>query len=296
MFADAGGRSLGGGRWLTVSGRYMATVTGLSPGDHVCWPFRGMDALVAAARDYVAEGLERHERVSYCRITTDGMQHAVISDVAQVGTAPGGARPVVVPVTPVTGWTPSAGPLAALAPMTRAAVAAGYTGLRVFTDATEIARDLTGRRRWIVGEHRIDRFVLSHPAAVLCGYDVDELGLEVLAEVACVHARTGGAPCPFLLRATDAGGALALSGEVDRESAVDLYHALVLVAADVPGPVVLDLSEHEFIDQTALVALDRAAAALGTRFDLVAASPLTARVVDALGLTGVTTEGTSPWP
>jgi anti-anti-sigma regulatory factor len=75
---------------------------------------------------------------------------------------------------------------------------------------------------------------------------------------------------------------------------VDLYHALVLIAADVVGPVVVDLSEHEFIDQTALVALDRAASTLGTSIELVGASPLTTRVVDALGLTGVTAQEVAP--
>jgi anti-anti-sigma regulatory factor len=250
-----------------------------------------MDAYAAAARDYVADGLHRDERVSFCTVSATGMQYAVISDLEQVRVPRDGGRPVVTPMTPVTGWTPSVSPVAALGPMTEAAVADGYAGLRVFTDATEIARDLVGRQRWIAAENLIDRYVLDHPALVLCGYDVDVLGVEVLPEVACVHARTGGAPCPFLLRAADPGGRLALSGEVDRESAVDLYHALVLIAADVPGPVVLDLSEHEFIDQTALVALDRAASALGTRIELVGASPLTTRVVDALGLTHVTRGG-----
>jgi anti-anti-sigma regulatory factor len=269
----------------------MTTVTGRSPGDHVCWPYRGTGALVSAARDYVADGLARDERVSFCAITPTGMHQAVVSDVAQVVPAGNGRLPVLTQVTPVTGWTPKASPVVAFGPMTTAAVADGYTGLRVLTEATAIARDLAGRQRWIVAEHLIDRYVLDHPVAVVCGYDVDTLGVEVLGEVACVHALTGGAPCPFLLRAADADGALALSGEVDRESAVDLYHALLLIAADVVGPVVIDLSEHEFIDQTALVALDRAAAALGTCVDLVGASPLTARVVDALGLTGVTAQG-----
>jgi anti-anti-sigma regulatory factor len=272
----------------------MTTAAGRTRGDHVCWPFHGMDALVTAARDYVADGLDHHERVSFCQVTTTGMQHALISDVDQVGSPPDGGLPVVVPVSPVPGWTSWASPVAAFGPMVSAAVADGYAGLRVLTDATPIARDLAGRQRWIVGENLIDRYVLDHPLAVLCGYDVDQLGVEVLAEVACVHPATGGAPSPFLLRAADGSGALALSGEVDRESAVDLYHALVLVAADVVGPVRLDLSEHEFIDQTGLVALDRAAAVLGARIELVGASPLTARVVDALGLTGVTAQEVSP--
>src|ERR687897_35547 len=38
---------------------------GRSIGEHVCWPFRGHDAMTAVARPYVAEGLDRGERVTY---------------------------------------------------------------------------------------------------------------------------------------------------------------------------------------------------------------------------------------
>jgi hypothetical protein len=41
----------------------VSSPTGRSPGDHVCWPFRYHDELVAVARAYVAEGLARDERV-----------------------------------------------------------------------------------------------------------------------------------------------------------------------------------------------------------------------------------------
>jgi hypothetical protein len=39
--------------------------TGRSAGDHVCWPFRDRGGLAAVARAFVAEGLERDERVAY---------------------------------------------------------------------------------------------------------------------------------------------------------------------------------------------------------------------------------------
>jgi anti-anti-sigma regulatory factor len=188
-------------------------------------------------------------------------------------------------LTAEPGWTPSTSPIAAFGRMTEAAVSDGYAGLRVLTDATEIVRDEGTRPWWVRGEHVIDRYGLDHPLTIVCGYDVDLVGEEVLAEMACLHALTGEAPCPFLLRARPDG--LALVGEVDRTSAVRLYHAVLGIGADLPRPIVLDLSEHEFIDHSALVALQRAAHALGTRIELVGASPLTACLVDALELTGV---------
>jgi hypothetical protein len=43
----------------------VSSPTGRSPGDHVCWPFRHHEDLVAGARAYLTEGLARDERVAY---------------------------------------------------------------------------------------------------------------------------------------------------------------------------------------------------------------------------------------
>lgn len=264
----------------------MTTVTGRAVGDHVCWPFHGTDDLVAAARPYVLEGLTRHERVAFCTIGAAGMQRAVVTDVAQVRRPLNVHQPVLTPLSAEPGWTPSTSPVVAFGRMTEAALAEGYAGLRIFTDATDAARDPGVRHRWLHWEHLLDRYSLGHPLTVLCGYDAADLGEEIVAEVACVHRMTGGTPCSFLLGATG-NGALALSGEVDRESAALLHHAVVVIAAATSGRVVLDLSEHAFLDHTGLAALDRAAQDLDTRIDLVGVSPLTALLVDAFGFAGL---------
>lgn len=284
-------------RWVgavsVVSGRFMATVTGRALGDHVCWPFHGMDEFVSAARDYVTEGLDRHERVAFCKVAITGMHRAVVSEVTQVGRSVSSDVPVLTPMTTELGWTPSTSPIGPFRRMTEAALADGYTGLRILTDATDIARDPEMREQWFRCEHLIDRYGLRNPVVVVCGYDIQRLGEEVVAEMASVHAHTGGTPCSFLLRATDEDGGLALSGEVDRGSAAGLFQALLAIAGDTAGPVVLDLSEHAFIDHTGLDALDRAARTLGTTVSLVGASPLTALLVDAFGFTGITVQAGS---
>jgi hypothetical protein len=271
-----------------MSGRFLSTVTGRSLGDHVCWPFHGMDDLVVAARGYAVEGLDRHERVSFCKITPTGMQHAVIRESAEVGRPPDADVPVLTPLVAEPGWTPSTSPVATFGRMTQAALADGCTGLRVLTDASDVVRDEGSRPLWVRSEHLMDRHRLDQPLAIVCGYDADVVADEVLAEVACLHALTGGTPCSFSLRAGDGDGRLALSGEVDRAAAGELYHAVVDIAADIAHPVVLDLSEQPFVDHSALVALDRAARALGTTVHLMGASALTACLVDALPLRAVT--------
>ncbi|WNB87044.1 hypothetical protein [Cellulomonas sp. ATA003] len=85
-------------------------------------------------------------------------------------------------------------------------------------------------------EHLIDRYSPHHALTIVCGYDVDRLGDVPVAEAACVHARTGGMPCSFLLHATDDDGRLGLAGEVDRSSAPGLGRAITTIAAGLPAP------------------------------------------------------------
>jgi anti-anti-sigma regulatory factor len=194
---------------------------------------------------------------------------------------------VMAPLTTEPGWTPWDSAVATFGRMTLAALDDGYTGLRMLTDASEVVRNEGSRPLWVRSEHLLERHRSDQPLAIACGYDADLVGDEVLAEVACLHGLTGGTPCSFLIHA-DGHGHLALCGDVDRVTAGELYHAVVSIAEDIAGPVVLDLSEQPFVDHSALAALDRAARTLGTTVHLVGASPLTACLVDALPLTGVT--------
>src|SRR5919112_1669707 len=108
-----------------MSGRFLGTVTGRSLGDHVCWPFHGMDDLVVAMHGYVAEGLDRHEQVSFCKITPTGMEHAVIRRTVEVGRPPDADLPVLTPLTTEPGWTPWTSPVPTFGRMAQAALADG---------------------------------------------------------------------------------------------------------------------------------------------------------------------------
>jgi ABC-type transporter Mla MlaB component len=272
----------------------MTTAMGRSAGDHVCWPFHGMDGLVATAREYAVEGLDRDERVAFLQLSPSGRRHAVVSDVGQLGVPPSAEVPLLTPLIADPDWRPWWDPVDSLRSMMDAAVADGHSGLRVFTDATEVARHPATREDWVHAEHLIDRYSPGQPLTVLCGYDAANLGEETVAEVACVHALTGGTPSPFLLHSAGVDGGLALAGEVDRGSATALYHAIIAIAPGTSHPVMLDVTEHEFIDHTGLVALHRAAGVLGTRMHVVGASSLTALLVDAFGLTRLSLLEASP--
>jgi ABC-type transporter Mla MlaB component len=270
-----------------MSQRFLTAVTGRSPGDHVCWPFHGPDEYVATAGEYVGEGLDRRELVVYFKIGPASLKHTFVSEVAQVAGLADlrqlGLDSLAIP----PGCTSSASATAHLGRMTRTAVEKGYAGLRLLTDVNDLVGGSEGRRQWIRSEHLIDRYAVNHPVTALCGYDVDKLGVQIVAEAARVHALTRGALSPFLLRAADADGDLALSGEVDVMTAEDLYQAMMLIGPEIPAHVTVDLSELDFVDHGGLVALDRAARSLGVAATLIHPSPLTAWLVDTLMLTNV---------
>jgi anti-anti-sigma regulatory factor len=271
-----------------MSQRVVSTVTGRSPGDHVCWPFHGPEEYVEAARAYVAEGLDRHERVAFVKVTPAGLRHAIVSDVAQVGRPADDRGPVLTELTAPPGWSSSTSAPAQFDRMTRAAVADGYAGMRLLTDVNELVRTPDGLQEWMRNEHLIDRYTLDHPLLVLCGYDADDLDEATVAEAARVHPLTGAALSAFALLAADADGGLALSGEVDIATADDLHRALMAIGPEIPAQVTVDMSEVDFIDHSSLLALDRAARSLAVTMTLVGAEPLTRWLVGTLGLSNVT--------
>lgn len=273
-----------------MSVRFPTTAAGRAPGDHLCWPYRGVDELVTATREYVAEGLARHELVTYVELGPTGMHQALLSDVAEVGRPAGAGRPVLAPLTAGAPLPTGTDPTVQLIEMTRSAVAEGYSGLRVITDATAQVRTTEGRADWARSEHLIDAFSVEHPVTALCCYDVDELGEASVTALACLHSLTRADSSPFLLRAAG-GGTLALSGEVDVLSAEDLQAAMVRIGPSLSDPVVVEVSDLDFIDHGGLVALERAGRALDLRVRLVGASRATGWLVGTLGLAHVSADG-----
>jgi anti-anti-sigma regulatory factor len=253
----------------------------------VCWWFRGHDEYVETAREYVSEGLASRQLVALTKVTPSSLKHTIVSDVAQVG-PPVDHSPSVMnePQVATVRTSPTSAP-SEFDRMTRAAVADGYTGLRVLTDVNDLVRTPAGLRQWIRTEHLIDRYAVDHPLTVLCGYDIEDVGEQAVAEAARVHPLTRGALSPFLVRAADGKGGLALVGEVDSATADGLGDALMVIGPEIPARVTLDMSEVRFIDHASLAAIDRAARSLDVTVTLVGAQPLTAWLVETLGLRNV---------
>src|SRR4051794_8017443 len=215
--------------------------TGRLRGDHLCWPFRRPDELVAAARAYVAEGLTRNEQVAYLG---EGRQRDLRRQLAGI---PGvddyvdrGQLRVVDARTLAAGDPPGepAEELGDLAAMTQQSLDAGYAGLRMIADDTVRLRDPQRRAQHVHLEHLIDRFCLDHAFTGLCAYDVTVLGEDVVAEVACVHTLARGTLSPFQLHATPRAN-VALAASVDTFSIGPLATALQRIGAPPLGEQVL---------------------------------------------------------
>jgi anti-anti-sigma regulatory factor len=269
--------------------------TGRLRGDHLCWPFRHQDELVAAARAYVAEGLTQNEQVAYLG---EGRHRDLRQQLAGI---PGvddyvdrGQLRVVDARTLPTADPPSepAEELVGLAAMTQESLDAGYAGLRMIADDTVRLRDPQRRAQHVHLEHLIDQFCLDHAFTGLCAYDVTVLGEDVVAEVACVHALARGNLSPFQLHATPRAD-VALAGSVDTFSVGHLATALQRIGVPAAGEqVLIDASALEFIDHRALLRLDQYAARRWATLVLRSPPRMVARLMGILPLRAVRLEAT----
>ena len=244
----------------------------LGPGDHICWVYDDHASFGRAVVDFLGEGLRQGERVAFHTSTSlEGARHLLrpLGDLEELIRR--GALHVRALSDVYSDWEvrPEArGDIYAGA--TRAALEAGYRGLRLAADVTPLVADAHHRSVFADQEAVTDRYVAEHRFTVMCGYDRTSVGAAV-TEVACLHPVTNLEGVSFQLSAADRGG-LRLSGEVDTfisdAFAVALRHAISGRAARLD----IDGRELRFINHRGLLTLETAAEAveLVTRFSVAA--------------------------
>ena len=248
----------------------MISDRGAPPYGHVCLAYDGPAELASRAREFLALGEAAGERVYYIAVTApaDPLPFVPLGDTYRAGA-------VVDPVAQVAAYTAA----------TEAALAAGFTGLRVVADATSLVRTPAQLDAFARYEYRIDRYMRDHPFSALCAYDRGVLGDAVVTELACLHAESDAA-VPFRLHACDpADGCATLTGELDL-SADDLLTA-TLRRADL-GPagteVVLRADGLRFADHRSLTRLNEYADDHGGTVVLRGANRAVARLAALLDL------------
>lgn len=257
----------------------VADVRSLGSHDHVCWGFDDDADFRAAAVAFLDAGLALGHRVRYVGEPGDGVHTALAA-----------ARPGAIEVVPVDAqYAPSTladlrAHVEAYATATADALAAGFTGLRVATDATA----LVARPTWLDAaaryEHRVDHLMVRQPLSAMCAYNRAVLGADALAQLATMHPVATGSMALFRLHASSAAGcAAAIGGELDISCAELL--GLALERAElrpVCGELVLDAAELTFVDQARLAVLVEHARHLGATLVLRTDQPVPRRLVRML--------------
>ncbi|MET8838210.1 MEDS domain-containing protein [Micromonospora sp. NPDC004540] len=178
----------------------------------------------------------------------------------------------------------------AYATATTDALAAGYTGLRVFAEATTLVRSVAQRDAFARYEHLIDRWMRYHPMSAVCAYDRRELGDAAIAELACMHPETN-ADVLFRLHAGGGEAVVELGGELDPSN--HRLFAAALHRADprpVDGRLVLDASGLGFVDHRCLLHLADHARRHDATAVLRTSRAAAARLVELLDLDEVRVE------
>jgi anti-anti-sigma regulatory factor len=262
-------------------------VDGLGSSGHVCWTYDDARDFSRPALAWLADGLRLGQRLVYVSgRPVDWMRRHVsalpdVDDLLDRGVLRLVSLPDVydldAPLVPEE-------QLAIYRQATEEAVAAGFQGLRVLADVTDLVADPARRPAHLRWEHLADEFMAGHPLSAMCAYRRPVLGDEAITELTSVHPASNGtdAVSPFRLFFDD--GTLVLGGSVDAFSSVLLGQ--LLDGSHVGPDTTLDVSGLDFIDARGVATLAEWAKRLG-RVRVEGASPLFRRVWAVLGLDGL---------
>jgi anti-anti-sigma regulatory factor len=268
-----------------------AGTTRRSPlGEHRCWVYDDRQAFRDQAVEFLLAGLRAGQRVQYLgsgaatELTGELAAFHDLDDLLRTGRLTVsslddlyGVDEVVDPQVPVAGYRVA----------TQAALADGFSGLRVVADATALVRTPAQRQAFARYEHLIDRYMAQHPFAAMCAYDVRVLGQEAAAEIACLHPTANPGASAFRWYSPHAA-AMRLVGEIDVGNQGIFDTALARTMPLLAGAAVeVDSSDLSFIDHRGLLALEAQAQRCGSQLTLVGASPVLEQIGDMLGLQAV---------
>jgi anti-anti-sigma regulatory factor len=257
-----------------------------SPGlrGHTCCLHEGAQEYRRHLADFFTEGLREGLRVAYTGF--DGVE-AARADLADVGDldrllAEGALR--ILSFGEVYGPGAPVDPedvVATCAAATEEALAAGFRGLRVSADVTELVRTPEQRDAFARAEFLADRYMAEHPLSALCGYQ-RELGNDTVTEFASLHTAEPSEDALFRVFGC-VDGALGLAGEFDLVSVPVLNRLLTRLRTGADsGSLVIDMAAVDYIDHRLLLTLSHYAQANGIALSLRSAPGLAARLIELL--------------
>lgn len=262
--------------------------------NHICWVYADPGEFRARAAAFLRQGLAAGQRVEFFGSGDVDALRGEFADTAEFGDLFAGGNVAVRSLHDWYGSAPAADPsaqVAAYAGATEAALAEGYSGLRVAVEATPLVRTGTQRDIFCQYEHLIDRYMVDRPFSAMCGYDGAELGGSA-QELACLHPRVSPGATPLQWWAVSDAD-MGLAGKIDVTS-VDVLDVTLERTLGVLARPRLQVDAHgvEFIDHRGLLTLERRARRRDLEITLRTDAPVVHRLADLLGLQAVRPEWT----
>ncbi len=273
------------------------SAAGLGPYAHLGWAYRSGAEFRARAGEYASDGLAAGQWVEYAGDGSREELRAELTELSAASGCPNVARAGASPLHELFAFAPGGdvvdpdGSIANVTAATEAALAAGYSGLRLVVDNTAVTRTPAQRDAFACFESLADRLMLSHPVTALCACDATVLG-DAAAELVCLHPYIARGSTPFRCHAAPAAD-FALAGELDR-SCAELLRAVLRRSDEraLGATIWIEARELEFVDHGSLVALGEAAAARGTTIVLHGGPEILPRLLDILEVPNLRATGT----
>jgi ABC-type transporter Mla MlaB component len=277
----------------------VGRAAGLGTSDHLCWAYDDARDFARPALDWLLDGRALNQRLLYVSGRSPERMRRDVAGLPDVDEMLATGALDLVSLADVYDLTAPLVPeqqLATYDEATRAAAAAGYAGLRVLAEVTDLVADPSRHREHVRWEHLADDYMADHPMAAMCAYRRSAVDADTLADLATVHpvVRDLEPPPPFRLFFDD--GRLVLVGSVDAfgsDRLARLLGASHLTPADrgtavlVRAPHDLDVSGLDFIDArgaTTLAEWCRSLTERGATPRILGASPLLRRMWSLLRL------------
>ncbi|WP_307867796.1 MEDS domain-containing protein [Umezawaea beigongshangensis] len=266
---------------------------GFGPRDHLCWAYTDPGDMRVRMREFLADGLELGQRVSWI---ASGPLEDLVDDLRGVPMFDRALDSGAASVSSIDDSYPFGtvvdppGQVGVYAEATADAVAAGFTGLRVVAEATPLVRTSAQREAFLRYEHLVDRYMTGHPFAAMCAYDRVELGDDVVTALACMHPNSNQGLTPFRVHASD-DGTTAFAGDLDGPVRDAFARTLDLAdPAVADGELLIDGTDLNFVDHRNLLILADHAARRGATAVLRTRAVGAARLLEVLGLSNVRVE------
>lgn len=250
--------------------------------DHYCWVHSSPGAYHACLAEFFAHGVARGLRPGYAGLASAEKLRDDVHNIDGCGELAGETITIISledmfqPAKPAD----PAKIIALYAAATEEALAAGYRGLRIGADVSDLVRMPGQQESFASCEFLLERYASGHPLSAMCSYDAG-LG-ETVQQFASLHASAPAGLTPFHLVARE-DGAVGLTGEIDVTCEAAFRWALKrLQPAD--GGLVLDLSAATFIDHRGLLVLDEFVEKFPVQIIVRSLPPSARRLVGLLGM------------